>query len=46
MLYKKDPGAREAAKAMADVAGPKVTVSEGVDVEKVIEEFKGAGVKR
>jgi hypothetical protein len=46
MTYRSNAEMRESAKAMADVVGPKVTVSQGVDVAKVIEEFKrGAVVK-
>jgi hypothetical protein len=39
--YDKDPTIAAAAKWMADEAGAKVTVSEGVSVGKVVEEFKG-----
>lgn len=46
MQYRANAEMRQAAKAMADAAGPKVTVSEDVDVAKVIEEFKRAPVKR
>jgi hypothetical protein len=45
MQYRGNAEMREAAKAMADAAGPKVTVSEGVDVAKVIEEFKRTPAK-
>jgi hypothetical protein len=38
--YQKDPAQVAAAKQMADLVGPKVTVSEGVMVEKVVTEFK------
>jgi hypothetical protein len=45
MQYRSNAEMRESAKTMADVVGPKVTVSDGVDVAKVIEEFKRTPAK-
>jgi hypothetical protein len=42
-VYRADPGKVAAARAMADAVGAKVTVSEGVKVGEVVEEFMGRG---